>query len=82
MKIFYSGEGVDVEQVYSDLEINLPYLRLLISLSHLCLYILDAFIVNILICLRYLCLIEYMLGIICSHLYSIKRAIVAPQLLI
>ena len=36
--ILHSGEGGDVEQVCSNFESNLPYLRLLISLS--CLYIL------------------------------------------
>ena len=52
--------------------------------SHLCLYILHAFIVNILICLIYLYFIDiYMLGLFMySHLYLTKRAIVVSQLLI
>jgi len=33
LKILHSGEGWDVEQVCSNLETNLPCLRLLISLS-------------------------------------------------
>jgi len=33
VKILHSGEGEDVEQVCSNLETNLPCLRLLISLS-------------------------------------------------
>jgi len=38
-EILHSGEGGDVEQVCSNLKTNLPCLRLLISLSHLCLYL-------------------------------------------
>jgi len=33
VKILHSGEGGDIEQVCSNLETILPYLRLLISLS-------------------------------------------------
>ena len=36
VEILHSIEGGDVEQVCSNLETLLPYLRLLISLSHLC----------------------------------------------
>jgi len=79
VKILHSVKGGDVEQVCSNLETILMYLRLLISLSHsLVFYILHAYIVYLLICLIYLCLFEYMLGFVCSHLYSTKRAIVAP----
>ena len=53
-----------------------------LSLTHLCLYILHTYIVYLFICLIYLYLIEYILGFVCSHLYSTKRAKVAPQLLI
>ena len=54
VKILYSVEGGDVEQVCSNVEINLPCLRLL-SLSLTCLYILHANIVFIFICLRIVC---------------------------
>jgi len=42
------------------------------SLCQLCLYILHAYVVYLFICLVYLCSIEYMLGIVCSHLCSTK----------
>ena len=58
VEILHSGEGRDVEQVCSNLETNLPCLRLLISLSYLFLYILHAFVVFILTCLIYLCFID------------------------
>ena len=67
VKILHSVEGGDVEQVCSHLETNSPVFAIG-YLSHLCFYILHAYIV---ICL----------GIVCSHLYSTKRAIAAPQLL-
>ena len=54
VKILRNGEGGDVEQVCSNLEIILPCLRLLLSLSHLCSYILHAYIVYIFTCLIYL----------------------------
>ena len=81
VKILHSVEGGDVVQVCSNLETNLSCLRLL-SLSLTFVYILHAYIVYLFICLIYLVLNCYMLGIVCSHLYSTKRAIVAPQLLI
>jgi len=63
VEILHSSEGGDVEQVCSNLKIVLLCLRLLISLTHLCLYVLHAFIVNILIYLIYLCLIVVCLGL-------------------
>ena len=79
VKILHSVEG-DVEQGCSNLETNLPCWRLLslslsLSLSHLWLHILHAYIAYIFICLIYLVLYCYMFGIVCSHLYSAKRAI-------
>ena len=62
VEIFHSVEGGDVEEVCSNLEIILPCLRLLISLS-LVLYILHAYIVYLFICLIYLCLIDICLGL-------------------
>ena len=47
VEILHSVEGGDVEQGCSNLETNLPYLRLL-SLSLTCVYILHALIVHIL----------------------------------
>ena len=47
VEILHSVEGGDVEQVCSNLKIILPYLWLLISLSHLCFYILHVLIVHI-----------------------------------
>ena len=61
VEILHSVEGGDVEQVCSNLETNLPCLRLL-SLSFTCLYILHAYIVFIFICLIYCVLNFYMLG--------------------
>ena len=61
VKILHSVEGGDVEQVCSNLETNLPYLRLL-SLSLTCLYILHAYIAFIFLCLIYLVPNCYMLG--------------------
>ena len=55
VKIFYSVEGGDIEQVCSNLETILPCLRLLISLS-LVFYILHALIIHI----------YYMLDIPCT----------------
>ena len=80
-EILHSVEGGDVEQGRSNLETNLSCLRLL-SLSLTCVYILHAYIVYIFYMLEIFVLYSYMLGIVCSHLYSTKRAIVAPQLLI
>ena len=60
VEILHSVEGGDVEQGFSNLEINLPYLRLL-SLSLTCVYILHAYIAYIFICLIYLVLNYYML---------------------
>ena len=48
VKILHSVEGGDVEQVCSNLEINLPCLRLL---SLTCIYILHAYIAYLLTCL-------------------------------
>ena len=66
MKILHSVKGGDVEQVCSNLETILMYLRLLISLSHsLVFYILYAYIVHIFICLIFTCaLLIYLLGIV------------------
>ena len=81
VEILHSVEGRDVEQGCSNPEINLPCLRLL-SLSLTCVYILHAFIVHIHYLLDiYYAYIDICLGIVCSHLYSIKKAIAAPQLL-
>ena len=83
VEILHSVEGGGTEQVCSNFEIILLYLRLLIylylslvfiylaCLYCLSLYMLDIFVLN-----------SYMLGIICLHLYLTKRVIVAPQLLI
>ena len=81
VKILHNVEGGDVKQVCLNLEIILLFLRLLISLSHLCFYILHALIVHIHYLLDIFVLYRYMLGIVCSHLYTIKRVIAAPQLL-
>jgi len=56
VEFLHSIEGGDVKQVCSNLEIILPCLRLLISLSHthLCLYISYAYIIYLFICLIYL----------------------------
>ena len=54
VEILHSVEGGDVEQGCSNLEINLPCLRLL-SLSLTYVYILHAYITFILICLIYTC---------------------------
>ena len=80
VKILHSSEGGDIEKCA---QISKQFFRICncSSLSHLCLYILHAYIVYVFICLIYLCLID-IFQIICSHLYSTKRAIVAPQLLI
>ena len=55
VEILHSVEGGDVEQVCSNLEINLPCLRLL-SLSLTCVFILHVIIVHI----------SYMLDILCA----------------
>ena len=52
VEILHSGEGGDVEQVCSNLEIILPCLRLL-SLSLTCLYILHTYVAYIFICLLF-----------------------------
>ena len=52
-EILHSVEGGDVEQGCSNLETNLPCLRLL-SQSLTCVYILHAYIAYIFICLIYL----------------------------
>ena len=49
VKILHSVEGEDVEQVCSNLETKLPYLRLLISLSLTCILYLVVLIVFIFI---------------------------------
>ena len=54
VEILHSVEGGDIEQRCSNLEINLPCLRLL-SLSLTCVYILLAYIAFIFICLIYTC---------------------------
>ena len=84
MEILHSVEGGDVKQVCSNLEIILPYLQMLISLSLTCIYILHAIIVFIFYMLDIpWAKLIYMLGLfVCSYLHSTKRAIVAPQLLI
>ena len=64
VEILHVVEGGDVEQVCSNLETNLPYLRLL-SLSLTCLYIMHTNIVFIFICLIYCVLIVICLGIVC-----------------
>ena len=61
MKILHSVEGGDIEQGCSNLEINLPCLRLL-SLSLTCVYILHALIVHIHYLLDILVPYCYMLG--------------------
>ena len=81
VKIFHSVKDMDVNQVCSILETNLPCLRLLLSLSLVFIY-LACLYCSYLYMLDILVLNCYMLGIICSHLYSTKRVIVAPQLLI
>ena len=81
VKILHSVEGGDVEQVCSNLETNLPCLRLL-SLFLICVYIFLAYIAYLFICLIYFVLNCYIIRIVCSHLYSTKRVIVASQLLI
>ena len=53
VKILHSVEGGNVEQVCSNLEIILPCLRLLISLSLMFVYILHAYIVYLLMRLIY-----------------------------
>ena len=55
VEILHSVEGRDVEQVCSNLKINLPYLRLL-SLSLTCLYILLMLIAHM----------SHMLDILCA----------------
>jgi len=47
VEILHSVEGRDVEQVCSNLETILLCLRLFISLSHLCLYILHALFISL-----------------------------------
>ena len=61
VKILHSVEGGDVEKESSNLETNLPYLRLL-SLSLTVIYILQAYFAFIFTFLIYLCLYCYMLG--------------------
>ena len=61
VKIFHSVEGGDVEQGCSNLETNLPCLRLL-YLSLICVYILHALIVHIHYLLDILVPYCYMLG--------------------
>jgi len=83
VEIFHHVEGGFVEQVYSNLETILSCLRLLISFSLTCVYISCMLILFIsLICLIPCASYIYLLGIVCLHLYSIKRAIVTLQLLI
>ena len=55
VKIRHSVEGGDVEQVYSNLETNLPCLRLL-SISHLCLYLACLYCFHLYMLDIYLCL--------------------------
>ena len=51
-----------------------------LSLSHLCLYILHAFIVHLYMLDISCAQLIYILGLfVCSHLYSIKKVIVAPH---
>ena len=84
VKILHSVEGGDIEQVCSNLETNLPCLRLFLSPSLTCIYISCMFILFISLYAWYICfLLLYMLRMfVCSHLYLTKRAIVAPQLLV
>ena len=65
VKILHSVEGGDVEQVCSNLKTILFCLRLLISLSHLCLFILHTYIVYLFICLIYLCSIDIHVWVVC-----------------
>ena len=62
VKILHSVEGRDVEQVTSNLRTILCVCDCS-SLSHLCLYILHAYIIYLLTWLIYLCLINIYLGL-------------------
>jgi len=63
VEIIHSIEGGDVEEGCSNFETILPCLRLT-SLSLVFIYILHAYFVYLFICLIYLVLICYMLGIV------------------
>ena len=65
----HSVEGWDVEQGCSNLETNLPCLRLL-SLSLTCVYILHALIIHIHYLLDILVLNCYMLGIVSTLVFN------------
>ena len=72
-------EGGDVDQVCSNLE-TISSVFAIAHLSLICVFISHMFLLCIsLICLIFSCAkLIYMLGLfVCSHLYSIKRAIVA-----
>ena len=80
VEILHSIESGYIEQVCLNLKTILPRLRLLISLT--CIYILHAIIVCIFL-YSLVFQLTYMLGLsVCSSMYSTKRVIVAPQLLI
>ena len=79
MKILHSVEGRDIEQGCST---SKQISRVCdCSLSLTCVYILHALIVYIHYLLDILVLKLIYAWIVCSHLYSIKRGIAAPQLL-
>ena len=73
VETLHSVEGGDVET-------NIQCLQLL-SLSLTCVYILHAYIIYLFYMLDIFVLNCYMFWIVCSHLYSTKRVIAAPQLL-
>ena len=58
VKILHNSEGGDVEQVAQPRNKSLIFVISYLSFSHLCLYILHAFIIYILTCLMYLCFID------------------------
>ena len=68
VKILHSGEGGGIEQVAQTSK-QISRICDCLSLSHLCLYILHAFIVYILTCLIYLCFIDI-------HCFNILHSLV------
>ena len=82
VEILHSVEGGDVEPGVLEPRNNSLVFAIALSLSLTCIYILHTYIAFIFICLIYLVQYCYMLGIVCSHLYLTKRAIVGHQLLI
>jgi len=82
VEILHSVEGGDVEQVCSNLEINLPCLRLLISLSLLslylaCLYCSYPYMLDIPLCFKYIFIWDCLLTLVFN-----QESHSAPQLLI